>query len=169
MWFFLPCGFFSAVWCQTPDRFEYVDAFGNTGRNLFPNGAMMIRARSDRHLESLIALFAKAVQNSEAVMEEMSDEMEELEKNATFADKEEAVLSWAFTFLPIVEQPDSDYRYRFFHRTGILHPFDGVYQHADRLQQFQEGGTGPNRIRLRLCGCASPGMVDHVSTPDPTY
>lgn len=107
MWFFLPCGFYSAVWCAKPDRMEHS---GANARPLFPNGAMMIRARSQEHLEYLVAVLASAVKKSDLVMEQLKAD-QVWEDGPIDSD---SVLDWAYGFFPIVEQAGSDYQWRIF-------------------------------------------------------
>ena len=116
MWLFLPFGFFSAVWCKKPSL---------VGRHneepLFPNGAMMIRSRTEAHLQWLLCDFADslAMLKPQAVGQwESLDKTFGFTKAATLLPEsknfEETIYKVVQMAFPILEQAGSDYRWRIF-------------------------------------------------------
>tara|TARA_Y100000004_G_C8922322_1_gene415993 strand:- start:6 stop:719 length:714 start_codon:yes stop_codon:yes gene_type:complete len=129
MWTFLPFGFFSAVWCQTPDRYSVavdpskMDDDFKKKHALFPNGAMMIRARTQEHLEMLLADFARyLIALHESNTERNLELWKEYDETFGFTqdcldfdmDMKDAVLGSVMCMFPILEQVGSDYRFRIF-------------------------------------------------------
>ena len=129
MWTFLPFGFFSAVWCQTPDRYEVavdpskMDDDFKKKHALFPNGAMMIRARTQEHLQMLLGDLATAMislKNSEnesnrALWDKWDKQFGFTQDSLDFEmDIEDAVFGGVQAMFPILEQLGSDYRWRIF-------------------------------------------------------
>ena len=121
MWLFLPIGFFSVVWCEHPDRMEHS---GADARPLFPDGAMMIRARTRHHLEHLqcdlmdALLWAK--DKKPALFQDVCDRWgvdaikKSVESLGIDMRLDEALHEAVVTMFPILEQAGSDYQYRIF-------------------------------------------------------
>ena len=117
MWLFLPVGFFSVVWCEHPDRMEHS---GANARPLFPDGAMMIRARTSQHLEhlqcDLMDALLWAIEKKPALFRDVCDRwgVDDVMKEDPEIRIDEALHGAIVTMFPILEQPGSDYQYRIF-------------------------------------------------------
>ena len=110
-------GFFSVVWCEHPDRMEHS---GANARPLFPDGAMMIRARTSHHLEhlqcDLMDAILWAMDKKPALYRDVCDRwgVHDQMKEDPEIRLDEALHGAIVTMFPILEQPGSDYQYRIF-------------------------------------------------------
>ena len=127
MWLFLPIGFFSVVWCEHPDRMEHE---GANARPLFPDGAMMIRARTFHHLEhlqcDLVDALVWAMKEKPDVYRDVCDRWgvdaikTSVESLGIDMRLDEALHEAVVTMFPILEQPGSDYQWRIFMERDVF-------------------------------------------------
>ena len=112
MWLFLPYGFFSAVWCEKPDQLHHVYK-----APLYPDGAMMIRARDRSHLELLLGEFTDFLTHpsNQVMLKAFADRWGVTSAvGAEGIGLDEAIIAAVQLGYPILDQAGSDYRYRIF-------------------------------------------------------